>query len=281
MNTANITNRFPVPIIIGFAIWLLILFNWMPFSVYAYRQVHILLLAAPLFLLPLCLHLSFYSKKKLWLILLAAILFALAYQLPKGVGGMLFVLPWLSLAIYETILCWRDRLAFTIERIVQMAAFVFWVVAASWALPDRLGYSPLDYDPLIILLTVVHFHYAGFILLQLFLLALPQWSKRLGKGIAILLLLGMPLVAVGISSTQVGLTTFIKSLSVTIMVPAGINVAMGYLYLGWKKQGTVFWMGLVFVWYLSLMWNVFSIVIWLAISPPICLVIYSLDVCGT
>ncbi|MFK7809043.1 MAG: YndJ family transporter, partial [Saprospiraceae bacterium] len=115
----------------------------------------------------------------------------------------------------------------------------FWVVAASWGVIDRLGFSPLDYEPIIILLTVVHFHYAGYLLLQLYLLSLPHWNKKYGKVVGVLLLLGMPMVAVGISSTQIGWPGIIESLSVTVMASGGMGVGFGYLFLAWKFRGDV------------------------------------------
>ncbi|MEZ4934569.1 MAG: YndJ family transporter [Saprospiraceae bacterium] len=37
-------------------------------------------------------------------------------------------------------------------------------VGGLWAVADRMGWRPLDYDPEIVFLTVAHFHYAGFVL---------------------------------------------------------------------------------------------------------------------
>ncbi len=237
-----ITRR--TPVIAGFILWLLILIGKIPFSPYANEQVHILLLAAPLFLVPSFLFLKGYTKEKLLRVLIAAALFSMAFQIPKGGLGVLLVIPWLLVALYEVWQSWKDDLEFSLTSIVALAANIFWLVAAAWAIPDRLGYSPLDYDPVIILLTVVHFHYAGYILLQLYLLGKPYWTKSYGKLVGILLLLGMPLVAVGISATQVGLPIIIESLTVTIMASAGIGVGLGYLYMAWKKEKPVtslFW----------------------------------------
>lgn len=227
------------PVIAGFILWLLLTAGKIPFSPYANEQVHTLLLAAPLFLIPSFLFRKGYTKGSLLRVLIAAALFSMAFQIPKGALGVLLVIPWLVIALYEVWKSWRHDLELSLDSITALAANVFWLVAAAWAIPDRLGYSPLDYDPVIILLTVVHFHYAGYILLQLFLLGKPYWANAYAKGVGVLLLVGMPLVAVGISSTQVGLPVLIESLTVTVMALAGIGVGLGYLYLAWKQKNVI------------------------------------------
>jgi hypothetical protein len=227
------------PLITGFILWLLLFAGKIPFSPYANEQVHILLLAAPLFLLPSFLYLKGYTKESLLRVLIAAALFSLAFQVPKGALGALLVIPWLLVALYEVWQSWRYDLELSLMSITALAANIFWLVAAAWAIPDRLGYSPLDYDPVIILLTVVHFHYAGYILLQLYLLGKPYWTKAYGRFVGILLLIGMPMVAIGISATQVGLPVMIESLTVTIMALGGIGVGLGYLHMAWKEKKVI------------------------------------------
>ncbi len=226
----------PLPVVVGFILWLVSFVFYLPFSPFAQEQVYVLLTAAPLFLLPLCLHLSGWPQKRLWWVVLAASIFSLAYQLEVGIISMMLVLPWLVLALSATMRFGQSRLDISVEGLTGMAAHIFWVVAAVWAVPDRLGYSPWDYDPVIILLTVVHFHYAGFLLLHLFIFALPRWPRWVGKWLAGVLLVGMPLVAIGITATQVGLPQIVESLAVTVMAAGGGGVAIGYLYLGWVQR---------------------------------------------
>jgi YndJ-like protein len=227
---------FDKPLVAGFIIWLLQIAFLIPFSPYANEQVIVLLLAAPLFILPACLALRGDADKKLWVVLAAAILFSMAFHLPKGIVGALLVVPWWLIAAKEIYQSWKNELSYTFQSMVSLAATIFWMVAASWAIPDRLGYSPLDYEPIIILLTVVHFHYAGYILLQLYLLALPFWNKSFARVVGILLLAGMPLVALGISSSQVGLPAMMESLAVTVMAMGGVGMGLGYVFLWWKNR---------------------------------------------
>lgn len=109
-----------------------------------------------------------------------------------------------------------------------LLAIVFLGVAAAWAFADRLGWQPLGFDPLIVLLTAIHFHYAGFAL-ALMTAFLPQsrWQSLLSKG----LIVGVGGVAVGITSTQLEGPAWLEVTAVTLMVLIGWGVA----FLQWQE----------------------------------------------
>lgn len=72
-------------------------------------------------------------------------------------------------------------------------------VGAAWLVASRIGLRALGFDPVIVLLTAVHFHYAALAMPILVALSLRRApSRALGASLA-LLLLGIPLVAAGIS----------------------------------------------------------------------------------
>ena len=110
------------------------------------------------------------------------------------------------------------------------AGLVYLPVAGGWLIIYRLGVQPFDYGEMIILLTVVHFHFAGF--------AAPIIAGLTGKMLArtnppgrsyvfvvCALVAAMPLVAAGITfSPLIGLVG-------TILIAAGL-VTLAVLTLG-------------------------------------------------
>jgi YndJ-like protein len=92
------------------------------------------------------------------------------------------------------------------------AGLLYLPVAGGWLIVYRLGVQPFDYGETIILLTVVHFHFAGFaapIIAGLTGKALATTNHQPGKLYAFLVfavVVAMPLVAAGISfSPSIGL----------------------------------------------------------------------------
>ena len=92
------------------------------------------------------------------------------------------------------------------------AGLLYLPVAGGWLIIYRLGVQPFDYGETIILLTVVHFHFAGFaapIIAGLAGKALATANYRAGKFYAFIvftIVAAMPLVAAGITfSPAIGL----------------------------------------------------------------------------
>lgn len=114
--------------------------------------------------------------------------------------------------------------------LAALLAIAFLGVAAAWAFADRLGWQPLGFDPLIVLLTAIHFHYAGFALaLMTALLPRSSWQTSLSKGLVV----GVGGVAVGITSTQLHGPAWIEVTAVTLMVLVGWGIAL----LQWREAG--------------------------------------------
>ena len=77
------------------------------------------------------------------------------------------------------------------------AAVAFLAVGATFATIDRLGARPFDFASEIILLTAVHFHFAGFVLPLAGALA---YARRPGRWLEIALgavVVGIPITALG------------------------------------------------------------------------------------
>jgi hypothetical protein len=90
------------------------------------------------------------------------------------------------------------------EMLIKIVIKGYLVIGAVWLVLARFGERPLDFSDAIVHATAVHFHYAGF--------ALPivalQWMNAAPSNrrfaVMVGLLLGVPLVATGITATALG-----------------------------------------------------------------------------
>src|SRR5690606_17128804 len=91
---------------------------------------------------------------------------------------------------------------------------------------DRIGVRPLGFGAEIVALTAVHFHYAGILLTASagFLLERNPESRFTARG-AVGVVLGVPLVAAGITIHQLGWSTMFESV-------AGCGLALAGMLIG-------------------------------------------------
>jgi hypothetical protein len=166
-----------------------------------------LFLVAPLVVVPLGLRSIERANDRLMRVAIlssvpSAITLAIAFALTPGLVSGSLAVPWLvttGLTAGSSILGFaRDpaRMHPTPRRALD-AATGFLFVGAAFALADRADARPFDFSATIILLTAVHFHFAGFALVLAGALA---WQARPGPAVAlalVLLILGIPLTALG------------------------------------------------------------------------------------
>lgn len=202
-----------------------------------------LLLLGPLVLVPLGLFLVHLDEKDRIAVRLrrivdvvqfpAALLFGVAYLLPQGLPAAGLALPWLvTTGLIALFGLWRLRRGSrSLSEVCVDAGLIYLAIGGAWAVSDRLGFRPLDFDPVIVLLTAIHFHYAGFALPLVTGLA----ARRLDGGTARLaaagVIAGVPLVAIGITSTQLKAGPLIESLAAWVLAAAGILTASLHLRL--------------------------------------------------
>jgi hypothetical protein len=135
----------------------------------------------------------------------AGLLLALAFALEPGPTAGLLAAPWLAMAAIGAAAAALDLLgAWRRGRLLRpgpphaiWAALGFLAVAAGNATADRLGVQPFGFAPVIILLTAVHFTFAGFVLVLVGTLAHVARPGRLSA-------VAVGAVVVGISVTAVG-----------------------------------------------------------------------------
>src|SRR5262249_7945588 len=136
----------------------------------------LLLLLAPLVLVPLGLqnlvprferdmHRSWTIAARLQLP--AALLLSAAFLVDRGLVAAALALPWLGvsglLAGVGLMKLRRSRLG-SLQDFSAVMACIYLSVGSAWAVLDRAGFRPLGFEPVIVLLTAIHFHYAGFVL---------------------------------------------------------------------------------------------------------------------
>jgi hypothetical protein len=168
------------------------------------------------------------------------VLLAVAFSCSPGYVAASLATAWLVITLYLLSWTWQKRAALPLAAFL---AVLFLNVAAAWALADRLGWQPLGFDPLIVLLTAIHFHYAGFALAVLTAL-LPEGTTQ--RRLSWSLLLGVGGVAIGITSTQLAGPAWIEVTSVTLMVLIGWGVAIAQARAAWSARGLarfLLWLG--------------------------------------
>lgn len=224
-----------IQILLGSLIWGIFLF--LPLESGNLRPIAALLLLAFFVVFPLGLSLSLSSepsipfKVALFLQPFAAFVAAISFFLPKGVISGTFAIVWLPVMLFTA---WNGLQIIQrqgIRKLLQNPAELCFVVAqvyvpvgAIWFLASRLGLELLGFAEPIILLTAIHFHFAGFaapILAGLVGRQLdrqtnnPFW-KKLYFVVAGIVMLGPALVAIGIT------------LSPVVEAVAGAVLAFGY-----------------------------------------------------
>lgn len=232
------TSKSLLSIGVGFLVWLMVVFNWLPYSIFELTHVQALLVAAPLWLIPFSLSISNYSAPTIWLAVCCAVLFSVAYHLSQGLTAGILVLPWLAFSMFVAFKKWKKLQLFkhpAIWHAAELAAYLYLPVGIFWAFIDRLGIQVLGYDPTIILLTAVHFHYAGFILSQVTSWLIKNFPFKRSRLLGLGIIAGIPLVALGISSSHFLWPDWIEILSVSIFTVAASIVGILHVWVGLKS----------------------------------------------
>jgi hypothetical protein len=132
----------------------------------------------------------------------AALVLAVSFLLPAGAFAAALAIPWAlvtaAAAVAALLHFARDPRRWSIHLDLAIdAAFGFLAVGGMFAFTDRLGLEPFGFAASIILLTAVHFHFAGFVLVTAGVLAFRHVPDRpVVVGIAALVI-GIPTTALG------------------------------------------------------------------------------------
>jgi hypothetical protein len=128
----------------------------------------------------------------------------------QGVLAGLLVLPWLGLSLIGAALALGRLLPrglYPVAELAQDLGLLYWPIGAVWLVASRLGVDFWNFPGKIVLLTAIHFHFAG-LAASLFVGQVgraleygsgPGHPSRLYRASAILTVTGIPLTAVGIA----------------------------------------------------------------------------------
>ena len=197
--------------ILGLIVWLLL---WLPLRFAARELAFIdrLFLLAPLAIVPLGLRLisarnrageiHFFDRAAIRAQPVCAALVVLSFLSRTGIVAAILTIPWLSFggvcAVIGLVRVLPRGLKHTEELCLDFA-LLYLPVGCVWLVLSRLGANPLGFSDDIVLLTAVHFHYAGFAALTIL-----GMIGRLAEGTLYRLsawgaITGIPLLAVGIT----------------------------------------------------------------------------------
>lgn len=223
---------------------------------------HALLLLAALVLVPLASELVAEDNEPGWRARLtratsvaqlpAALLLAWACALPAGGRAALLALPWVAVCGLIAATGWPRALRGGVRRslgdLCGDVALLFLGVGGAWVFADRSGYRPLNFDPAIVALTAVHFHFAGLLLpLCAGLVVRTYPNARLASRAAVGAVLGVPAVAVGITTTQLGWGPAFEGAAGCGLALSGMAVAVLHVRLATERIGSVGVRGLFLV----------------------------------
>ena len=198
-----------------------------------------LLLFSPLMLMPLWSGMACPQHK---LEYAAAAAMAGSFQLMPSIGAALLASLWLVARLFvvkDVVMEWRrEGLPSAITACVHAAA-IFPAIGAAWIVAHRANWTPWGFDPLIVLLTAAHFHHAGFtlpLMAGLNAKASPGCWTRL---CCMAILLGVPLVAVGITGTHFGVLKIVEPFAVALLVLGALGVAVSQVWRGLERRRTI------------------------------------------
>jgi hypothetical protein len=203
--------------------------------------VELLIVLAAMVLLPIVLRRTGMVEGQREQIAVALASWALlaAYTQQPGILAAILALPWLLVSILTLGKALRNFLLSNRDygEIALFSAYLFFPVGTIAAFSDRLSWTPLGFSPIIILLTAAHFHYAGFLLLWIAAQVLSKAKSRVAAQVLSLLIVsGIPAVALGITLSQFGAPVWIETAAATIMASGGIVLAVWHVGLAFEKN---------------------------------------------
>jgi hypothetical protein len=167
-----------------------------------------------------------------WLSLPTGVALAAAFALPPGPLAGLLAVGWLAMASLGAIAAAVDVTAAlrggTWRRPdpnhAWWVAMPFLAVSAGNAVADRLGVQPFGFAPTIILLTAIHFTFAGFILILAGAAAYRSRPSRWLEAAIGSVIVGIPVTAVGFFG--VAIAAWIGAL---LVAAGGFGIGIGHL----------------------------------------------------
>ena len=200
-DVSDAAGSFRLVVLLGAAVWLTMAggswSGWPQLGV-----IEVLFILAPWIVVPLASSLvppldgsealSGRQRASNWIIFGAAALATTSFFLPVGMWAASFAGAWLLVCALFTLQglrrFWRYR-AHSFSHFCFAIGEAYLIVGGAWLVASRLGLQPVGFQEPIVLLTAVHFHFAGFLSAVLAGLTYERlretrWSKPLGAALA-------------------------------------------------------------------------------------------------
>ncbi len=167
-----------------------------------------------------------------WLALPTGLALAVAFALPAGPLAGLLATGWLAMASLGAFAAALDVVAAIRDGTwrkpdpdhAMWVAMPFLGVSAGNAVSDRLGMQPFGFAPTIILLTAIHFTFAGFVLILAGAAAYRSRPSRWVEAALGSIIVGIPATAIGFFGVAVA--AWIGAL---LVAAGGLGIGLGHL----------------------------------------------------
>jgi YndJ-like protein len=215
------------PLLAGIVVWCTYLFLFQP-GMMQHEWAECILLLAALVLLQILPGIDDLRTK--WLVFGAAVALAFSFALEDLLWSPALALPWLAVTVWQ----FSEGVQFWFRHgnkpwaVAQASGRIFMVVGGLWTLSDRLGWQPLGFSKEIVLLTGVHFHFAGLFFPMLTGLIAQKWPHRLTDLACWLVVISVPMTAIGITLAQIQWSYLFETLAAATVAVAGWLTAIRY-----------------------------------------------------
>jgi hypothetical protein len=174
-----------------------------------------------------------------------AVLLAWSSLQEPGAWPGIAAIPWFLVCAFTAIGgCWRvlrRGARQSADSLSLDCALVFLGVGGAWVMADRIGFAPLDFPGVIVTLTAIHFHYAGLLLpLSAGLVVRRFPASQFARTAALGVVLGVPLVAVGITMTQLGFNPWSELAAGAFLAVCAMVIGVCILRIAFDPQHSAY-----------------------------------------
>jgi len=179
-----------------------------------------------------------------WLQLPAAVLLTLSFAEPPGPIAAAMSLPWLAVTGLVALFGFGRLLRrglFPLHELAVDAGLMMLALGGAWTTIYRFGARPLEFPDAIVLLTAIHFHFAALALPVMTGLAARALPSRISQAACVGVIVGVPLTALGITATQMGIDPMVETAAACLTAVGGMLAAVlhGRLALRREQPGPV------------------------------------------
>lgn len=157
----------------------------------------------------------------------SAILLVVAFLIPQGTLPAALATPWVIVTLMIAVSGIRRLRGFRSvgsSTFAAAAGHVFLAVGGLWTWLSRAGMRPMEFSDEIVLLTGIHFHYAGFVLPVILGVIADHCRGRVMPTLVLGIVAGIPLVGIGIALSPVIEVVAAIWLSACCLILAGFQI---------------------------------------------------------